>query len=137
MRSHFAAVVSVLCLVSACAGSAPVPAATTTALEGMLWTLHQFEGQPLSTQPITLRFESGTVSGRAPCNSVSASYTRDGDGLRFGPIATSKMYCADAAALEQAYLAALRRVDHAAIDGQTLTLRGAGAQLVYSGTPDN
>lgn len=136
MRTPSACVFSVLLLLSACAGSAPSPAAPAAALEGTLWTLRDFAGNPPSARPVTLRFDSGTVSGSAPCNSVSASYTRDGDDLRFGPIARSKMYCADAAALEEEYLAALRQIDRASIEGQTLTLSGAGARLAYSSTPE-
>ncbi len=140
MRTYFVSGFAALLLLSACAAKTPTPAAPTAAsaaaLEGAVWTLRDSAGQPASAQPVTLRFESGTVSGRAPCNSVSASYTLDGDGLRFGPIARSKMYCADTSALEDAYLAALRQIDRATIEGGTLTLSGAGARLDFVGAPD-
>ncbi len=136
MRTPYSCVFFVLLLLSACAGSAPTPAAPAATLEGTLWTLRDFAGNPRSARPVTLRFDAGTVSGSAPCNSVSASYTREGDGLRFGPISRSKMYCADAAALEEAYLAALGQIDRAIIEGQTLTLSGADARLAYASTPE-
>jgi len=135
MPTIFATGFAALLLLSACAAKAPTPVAPAAALEGTLWTLRDFAGQPASGQPLTLRFESGTASGRAPCNSVSASYTRDGDGLRFGPIARSKMYCADASALEDAYLAALRQIDRATIQVGVLTLSGARSSLHYDSTP--
>lgn len=145
MRTTVAIVFAMLMLLSACAGSAPAPSEPAAALEGTQWTLRDFAGHRPSPRPVTLRFEAGRASGRAPCNAVSANYTRDGDGngdaggesLRFGPITASKMYCADAAALEDAYLAALRQIDRASIEGQILTLSGAGAQLAYSSTPED
>ena len=58
----------------------------------------------------TLRLDSqGTrAAGFAGCNQFAGHYTLAGvDEVKFGPLAVTKMYCADAQAIEDQYLAAL------------------------------
>lgn len=39
--------------------------------------------------------DEGTFSARTDCNSMSGSYTASDDSLSFGPVAMTKMFCAD------------------------------------------
>ena len=45
-------------------------------------------------RPLTLRLDSGRVSGSAGCNSFSGTYrSRGGDKLEFGPLAATRIAC--------------------------------------------
>lgn len=80
------------------------------------WQLESLDGEPpAGAAPLTLEFDAaGRISGSGGCNRFSASYTLEGDALRFGPIASTKMACLDEALMQQemAYLAALADVSH-------------------------
>ena len=81
--------------------------------------------------------DDGTASGGASCNRFSGSYEVDGSGLTFGPLATTKMSCAEDGVMEQEQqvLAALEATRSFTIDGAQLTLSdGDGAMLLgFSG----
>jgi uncharacterized membrane protein len=71
----------------------PAPAAGTGAagaLEGAAWQLRELPGTQSAAleklpRPVTVRFESGRLTGFAGCNSFSGSYTLDGDQLKSDP----------------------------------------------------
>lgn len=83
----------------------------------------------------SLSFDAGQVAGRAFCNRFAGGYTLDGEGLRFGPAAATRMACPPAQmAAEGAFLAALAKVDRfdiapdgalALIGGDRVLLRAA------------
>ena len=80
---------------------------------------------------ITAIFESdGAVSGSAGCNSYSGTYTVAGDGIGFGPLATTRMACEPPIMeQEQAYLAALQATTRYTLAGDQLILQdGTGAR---------
>ena len=76
------------------------------------------------------------LSGSGGCNTFTAEYTVAGsDGLQFGPIASTRMACADdVMQLESEYFAALGNTVSYKISGDSLTLRdGDGAtQVTYT-----
>ena len=80
------------------------------------WQLESLDdAAPAGEAPLTLEFDAaGRVSGSSGCNRFSASYALEGDALRFGPIASTKMARLDEALMQQemAYLAALEAVTH-------------------------
>lgn len=52
--------------------------------------------EPSSPDAFTLTFDAdGSVSGTTDCNSFSGSYTLEGDVITVGPLASTKMFCAD------------------------------------------
>lgn len=83
--------------------------------------------------PVTLEVaEGGAVSGTSGCNQYSGQVTVEGDEVSFGPLASTMMACEEnLMTLEAAYQAALGDVNAGALDGETLTLSGNGAELVY------
>jgi heat shock protein HslJ len=127
----------VLVAVAACSSSST---ATTADLEGT-WQLSSVttaDGQqvtvPEGVSP-TLQVQGEQVSGNAGCNTFSGGYTLDGDTIAFGPLASTRMACADPVnAVESAYLAALDAVNQVALDGNTLTLSVSGGDptLIYT-----
>jgi len=52
--------------------------------------------EPSRPDAFIITFDSeGRVSGTTDCNSFSGAYTREGDVITVGPLASTKMFCAD------------------------------------------
>jgi heat shock protein HslJ len=98
--------------------------------ERVTWQLSELGGVGITKvhegQAAYLYFDDGPpqrVSGSTGCNRLSGSYSLRGSGLTFGPLATTKMACADGMAQEQAFLAALAATDGwRTVDRQVLEL---------------
>jgi putative lipoprotein len=70
------------------------------------------------------------VGGSTGCNVVKATFASDGGELTFGPIATTRKYCAAAFATERAYVAMLEDVrGYQIVDGKLLLTGGNGETL--------
>jgi len=78
---------------------------------------------------ITMSFGNGKVSGSAGCNEFHASYATQGNGIRFGPVATTRRACAEPLMTqEQEFLAALASAVSWRIDGNVLDLHRADSE---------
>lgn len=88
-------------------------------LAGTTWVLQELGGATLVDVEPTVTFGGdGTVSGSAGCNTFNGTYELDGTALAFGPLATTKMACADPTMfVESAFLAALAGVTGWSVDG--------------------
>jgi putative lipoprotein len=64
----------------------------------------------------------GELSGSTGCNRMGGGFTVDGETIAFGPIRTTRMYCADAYRTEQELLKAFREVGRFVITGDRLEL---------------
>jgi imidazolonepropionase-like amidohydrolase/heat shock protein HslJ len=110
------------------------PKAPESKLTEIEWTLAALGGEAIPGQtggrPITLSFSpDGRVSGSGGCNRVSGSYTRQGDALKFGPLATTRMAC-PAMDLERRFLGALAATARWKIVSGALELSDASAKLL-------
>jgi len=132
-------------LLAACAGPAAPGGGSgpeaETAPESLLdaWELVSGRGPDgeVVTQdghPITLEIEEENWGGSAGCNRYSGSVTLDGDELTMLEVAVTEMACMEDGVMEAeaAYLAAFTTVDRWAFDGDTLTLTGPDAELVFA-----
>lgn len=93
---------------------------------------HQAVGADLARRPwLRLDVDSGRVVGSAGCNRLSGTFVRDRSSLKFGPLLTTKMACADDALnrQEQELLAALQTADKYETVADTLTLRRASDRI--------
>lgn len=123
------ALLSVMVIAVSLACGRPAPEPDPTPLDSVTWRLTHLGADRVvrapEAKPVTLRFdESATrVTGSTGCNSLTGTYTRDGSALSFGPAATTKMFCMDAAELETGVLSALNRTASHRIVGNTLELR--------------
>lgn len=98
---------------------APPPSdAVVSDLAGTGWVLEELGGANLVDVEPTLAFGGdGTVSGSAGCNTFSGTYALDGAILSFGPLATTKIACADPTMfVESAFLAAMADVTGWSLD---------------------
>ena len=70
------------------------------------------------------------VSGSGGCNRIAGSFTVEGDRVHLGPLAGTRMACANGMEQEQHILNSLSHVERFRISGQQLELLdGAGAVL--------
>jgi len=98
---------------SACSKGAPEGTSPIQSPVGVEWRLASIGGTPAGTgangQPATLRLDetSGRASGYAGCNQFTGSYTLAGSSLSFGPLAMTRMACAEGGDLESRYTMAL------------------------------
>ena len=111
-------------------------------LEGTVWQLNQIKGaHAVSTQgltrPVTLRFESGRMSGHSGCNNFSGGYRIEDGRLTVGPVASTQMACPEpGASVERAFHQALAGTLQYSIDGDALVLASAsGATLEFDRQP--
>ena len=100
------------------------------------WKLNLIDDSPVQAigegREPHLRFspDESVVSGHAGCNRFSGGFELNGDEIRLGPLAATRMYCEDTMAVEDAYLQALERVAGFRIFGPVLSLLDDQGQLV-------
>ena len=98
-------------------------------LVGVEWVAVSIAGKPASDEVrSTINFDDeGHVFGEAGCNSFRGGYELEGDGLSFGPMASTRMFCeGPRQEQEDRYLAALGNVERFEIAGGELRLFPAG-----------
>jgi heat shock protein HslJ len=107
-------------------------------LEGTVWhaiAINNGRGAVESvvegTDPTATYDAAGTVSGNASCNQFSGPAVVDGSAIAIGPLASTKMACADEAAnaQESAFLAALEASTTFDVRNSRLELRDAEGAL--------
>ena len=112
----------------------------TTELPGTSWTLVELDGaEPIADAAPTMEFgEDGTVSGNASCNQYNAAVTIDGSELTFGPVAMTRMMCADPAVAEQevAFTVALETVTSYTIDADGRLVLEGDSPLTFEVAPE-
>lgn len=69
------------------------------------------------------------VGGYAGCNQFTGSVTVTGDGIAFGPIASTRRMCPDGMAQEDSFLQALENASRFAIAGEDLAIENAGGEV--------
>ena len=119
--------VALLALTLAACAAPLAPAANTLALDNTHWMrVDRSEDAPHFP---TLDFADGAASGHAGCNRWNARFEQTGDRLAFGPVATTRMMCAEPAmATERAFVLMLADAVAARLDGgQLLFLDQSGA----------
>ena len=92
---------------------------------------------------ITANFDAdGILSGNGGCNNYNGAYTVAAKQIKIGPLASTRMFCADPEGVmdqETLYLAALETADTYKVEGTTLELRtkdGALAVQAVASTPE-
>ena len=114
--------------------------AARSGLEGTRWVLQTLGGEQAGTgaggNPVDIEFiaEGMRAAGFSGCNRYTGSYGREGvsqhgSPLQLGPMAATRMACAEGMELEQSYLQMLDTVDTFRLDGETLSLL-AGPDVV-------
>jgi len=107
---------------SAATSTIPEPTMSTHSRLNAQW---RRVGNYVGDRPVTLSFTAeGKVSGFAGCNNFMGSYTLEGDTLKMGPLASTRMACLspEAQAQERVFLEQLKGQPKFVAVGSTLTL---------------
>jgi len=97
-----------LALFAACKSSTSFPA-------NREWTLTELKFKPVPANvTATIKFDSGQkrYAGKNACNAYSGTYELNGSTLKLGPAMATKMFCADVADWETAFMDMLPTVDN-------------------------
>lgn len=111
--------------------------AAEAALEGVEWTLTELNGKPFAAPAggrgaPTLRFDAGKkgASGFSGVNRFFGGYEKDGDKLKFGQLAGTRMAGPpEQMQVESAFLAMLAGVTHWRLADGALTLLSDGKSV--------
>jgi copper homeostasis protein (lipoprotein) len=105
-------------------------------LENSYWKLTRLGGTPVLLSPgqrepyLVLQAQDRKLVGYAGCNRMTGSYILEGETLRFGHTATTKMACVRGMDMEDAFLKTLDQVRHWQIDGEHLVLADQGGRAL-------
>lgn len=115
---------------------------TMPSLYDITWNLTELNGQAPPTgnggQPATLVLAPADqrASGFAGCNRMTGSYQQAGDSISFGPMAMTRMACAEGMELERQYSSALEQATTFRLTAGGLELMGDdGTVARFSATP--
>ena len=100
-------------------------------LWGTEWRLEDLAGAGvLDRVEATLAFpETGRAAGNGSCNRFFGSVEISGDSIKFGPLASTRMACAEPVAMQEGkYLSALQNAERFAFDGSTLLIYAKGIE---------
>ena len=97
-----------------------------TELENHEWDVVELDGFAASDLDAMLvrpyiRFSGQQLSGHSGCNVMAGPIQLEGDHLSFGPIASTRMFCQDAAEIESRFLQLLEEAVYSSLEGQHWT----------------
>lgn len=98
-------------------------------ITGTEWRLVWQPGAAVPARAM-LRFDGARVAGSDGCNRLMGPARIDGDRLALGPLAGTRMACAQGQAEADAFGAVLSRVQRFAVQGETLSLMDAAGVTV-------
>ena len=131
----------IVCAVGGCAGASnELKQTPQQLLAGTAWQLVELgnDGVLAPARP-TLEFTApGMVSGSGSCNRFSGSVTLSGEGISFGPLAATRMACAEQVDAQEArYFKALEGAQRFVVEGDTLAIHSKvmDQPMVFIRTP--
>ena len=102
-------------------------------LTNTYWKLVELNGAAVEPgedrEPHMILRGEDQVGGYAGCNQFTGSVTVSGDGLSFGPIASTRRMCAESMQQEDAFLQALENAQRYSISGEDLAIENAGGEV--------
>lgn len=110
----------------------PTPDSEPSELDGRSFESIQVEGDDLvADSTIVVRFDDGSLSINAGCNTMFGAYTIDGDALIAPVLAMTQMACDPALMEQDTWISALISNDPAfTLDGDTFTITGSDGQVI-------
>lgn len=120
------------CMGTTGAAHAQAQAAPTPDLVGSEWLLQVLGGSGVidGTRPTISFPERGKVVGHGSCNRFTTSVRMEGTTVSFGPIAATRMQCADAVSdQERRYFMALGAGNRMIVDGAELLIHANAPEM--------
>jgi putative lipoprotein len=105
-------------------------------LQETYWKLVELNGKAITPAEqqteahLVLHKQDSRVSGSGGCNRLMGGYMVEGDALHFKQMASTMMACMHGMETEQAFLAALGKVEHWKVSGSELMLSGSDSTPV-------
>lgn len=103
-----------------------VPSAGSFPLNNTKWSLQSissFSGTFTGlSQPVTLEFRDGRISGFGGCNRYFGSYSNNQQQLHFSGIGITRMACPNGMDIEKSLISSLENTDNYQADNQALIL---------------
>jgi heat shock protein HslJ len=101
-------------------------------------SLDGVELTPIASHPVTLSVADGEAGGVAACNNYGGPFTVEGGQVTVGALFRTEMACMEPGVmeLEDAYLAALQRVEAVSVEGEELVLAGSDVELRFAAQPE-
>lgn len=99
------------------------------------WFLAELNGAPpVPGTNVSIAFNQDEVSGSGGCNAYGGSFNLSGQKIQFSDLAMTLMACMDDAINRQEadFFTALSQVDRWEVSGDTLTLSGGSAAIVFT-----
>jgi heat shock protein HslJ len=119
-------------LLVGCAPSGTTGTPSPGSVTGTVWRLTELDGNRVvpSVEATLELSKEGKASGQGSCNRFSGTVAISGDRIEFGPLASTKMACVDAAATAQEtkYLDALQKAERFELDGSTLLIYSTASE---------
>jgi heat shock protein HslJ len=110
---------------AACTTNSLLSPSAQTTVRGTEWSLVELNGAAVAAtgrKPTLLLGSNDRASGFGGCNQFSGSYSLTSDRLEFSAMAMTRMFCAEAAGLEQDYVSALQSTHAYRVSGGRLEL---------------
>lgn len=111
-------------------------------LTGTTWVLDSYNNgndavvSVIAGTEITLNLnEDGGIAGTAGCNSYFASYEESGNGISFGPVGATEMFCDEPEGTmvqEASYLQMLESAAGYEIEGDSLTIQDSSGKTILT-----
>jgi heat shock protein HslJ len=110
----------------------PVAEPGSLDLDGREFVSTDVEGYPLvDGTTIRLTFTDGSLGINAGCNSISGGYSVEGTTLRVDMLATTEMACEPELMAQDRWITDIVQLEpQLALDGDTLTITGAGGAVI-------
>lgn len=121
-------------LMTACSGGMS-PTGSNHNLEGTSWKLTRLSSisgeLPKTAREVTMRLDSGRVSGNGGCNRYFGSYSLNGSSVKFNGVASTKMFCQGAMEVEDGLMQTINNTDGYYIRGKWLALLKGADTLAH------
>ena len=123
----FFLILSSLLLIS-CSSSNEQPSKPNAPLTNTRWILKVLNGNTVTTPQggkeifLTLSDTNNRATGSGGCNNFFSQYTVTGRSLKFGPVASTEMYCENKMEIEGSFFKALQQTRSFKIKGENLLL---------------
>jgi putative lipoprotein len=108
----------------------PVAAVPDEPLTETYWKLVELQGKPVRAEEhqreasLVFHTKDSRIAGSGGCNRLMGGYAMEGSSLHFKGVASTMMACAHGMQTEQAFVAALNKIESWKISGKTLELYG-------------
>ncbi len=123
-------------IILSCSSSDEKPMPPKASLTNTRWVLRVLNDKKIFTPEggkeifLTLNKDGNKANGTGGCNNFFSTFTLNGSSLKFGPVASTEMFCQDKMETESAFFKALEKTRTYKISGDNLFLSDSAKTVV-------